>query len=168
MSNLQATYLDWFYNFTDLAAFAEKYEVSETVARQLISDGRMQHNLQDIFNKVSMHLLNQGEASMSSDESCLYNGPEGKSCAVGCLVPPELRKDMEEFQDPENEVNARILHDSGILISDETFTLLKNLQTIHDEYLTCGVMEWAREMLELAEEFQLVPIPQLKETAGHE
>lgn len=40
---------------------------------------------QEIFNRVARHLLDQGERS-ATDGGCLYRGPRGLSCAVGCLL----------------------------------------------------------------------------------
>jgi hypothetical protein len=49
-------------------------------------------NYQDIFNKVSTHLLEQNEkavtvCSVSGETSCRYKTPEGLKCAVGALIP---------------------------------------------------------------------------------
>ena len=45
-------------------------------------------NIQEIFDTVSVHLLTQNEKSQESDfyRSCLYRGPNGTKCAVGCLI----------------------------------------------------------------------------------
>lgn len=45
-----------------------------------------QAEAQEIFNKVATHLLTQGKRSVASDGSCMYRGPEGTKCAIGCLI----------------------------------------------------------------------------------
>lgn len=49
-------------------------------------------NIQEIFDTVSVHLLTQNEKSQESSfySSCLYRGPNGTKCAVGCLIKDEF------------------------------------------------------------------------------
>lgn len=52
--------------------------------------------LQEVFDAVSVHLITQGQRSELVDEdgqqvhACAYHGSDGKTCGVGCLLPPEL------------------------------------------------------------------------------
>lgn len=60
---------------------------------------------QEIFDTVARHLFTQGERSAEPvldddgeeiDTECLYRGPDGRSCAIGALLPDAAyRKDME-------------------------------------------------------------------------
>lgn len=54
---------------------------------------------QEIFNRVWEHLNKQREASVletTDNAVCAYRTPDGKMCAVGCLIPDELyHPDME-------------------------------------------------------------------------
>lgn len=46
---------------------------------------------QQVFDKVALHLLKQNKRSEeSANGACLYRGPNGTMCAVGCLIPDEL------------------------------------------------------------------------------
>jgi hypothetical protein len=45
--------------------------------------------MQETFEKVSRHLFEQGRPSVESG-TCLYRGPNGTKCAIGCLIPDEL------------------------------------------------------------------------------
>jgi hypothetical protein len=42
---------------------------------------------QEVFDRVVTHLLTQKKRSASYYGSCLYKGPDGLRCAVGCLFP---------------------------------------------------------------------------------
>ena len=46
-------------------------------------------NRQEIFDTVANHLLTQKEQSMDENGKCLYRGPNGLKCAIGCLIPDE-------------------------------------------------------------------------------
>lgn len=47
-------------------------------------------NNQEVFDKVATHLFTQGKRATDSLGACVYRGPNGTSCAVGCLIPDEL------------------------------------------------------------------------------
>ena len=47
---------------------------------------------QEIFDKVSAHLLAQNAKSLAfidsyQGQACAYRGAEGRMCAAGCLIP---------------------------------------------------------------------------------
>lgn len=44
---------------------------------------------QQIFNTVVAHLRKQGCKSSSPDGVCAYRMPDGRTCAIGCLIPVE-------------------------------------------------------------------------------
>lgn len=53
--------------------------------------------LQDVHNHITDHLLKQGKPAILSEgelspPQCRYRGPEGTSCAVGCLISDENYK----------------------------------------------------------------------------
>lgn len=51
--------------------------------------------LQELFNIVSLHLLNQGQKS-AHETLCMYRGPNGMKCAAGVLIPDnEYNPSME-------------------------------------------------------------------------
>ena len=89
--------------------------------------------MQEIFDKVSTHLLTQGKKSKSMlTNTCLYRGPGGTSCAVGCLI-----KDEFYTEDLENKLSVstpvtEALEKSGVTVTQEIDKLLRDLQKLHD------------------------------------
>ena len=47
-------------------------------------------NRQEVFDKIYLHLIEQGRKSVNSDGRCQYRYPDGDKCAIGCLIPDEL------------------------------------------------------------------------------
>lgn len=98
---------------------------------------------QEIFDKVSAHLLEQKFAAVGAHGSCRYRGRNGTSCAVGCLIPDEhYIEDMEGYSvnavieqcPPERAaLMASVLKASGIERAD--FKLLLDLQFVHDSIM---------------------------------
>lgn len=42
-----------------------------------------------VFDHVTRHLIGQGACSETEDGDCLYRGPAGTACAIGCLLTDE-------------------------------------------------------------------------------
>ena len=52
---------------------------------------------QTIFNKVVRHLRQQGERAVDPEtQNCAYLAPDGKKCAVGCLISKKNYKPAME------------------------------------------------------------------------
>lgn len=92
-------------------------------------------NAQEIFDTVAAHLIKQGRPSKvrkDYTDMCLYRGPRGTSCAVGCLM-------TEDEYDPEMEHNS-VTHldefEKGRAflkrMGEENKGLLRDLQEVHD------------------------------------
>ena len=114
-------------------------------------------NGQSIFNKVLAHLRKQGVASQNTDGgTCLYRGPNGRSCAIGCLIPDDEYKEIFEYQ----EATAIL----PLLSYDYTnyVHLLTALQCAHDFHMpspgkSCRSMyTWEAEMRNISLKFNLV------------
>lgn len=95
---------------------------------------------QEIFSKVTRHLLTQKEQSLLSYSGslpgCMYRGPRGLQCAIGCLIADEYYSEHLEGHYVRHPLVVRALEESGVDVSDEyqdTFALLAWLQAIHDE-----------------------------------
>jgi hypothetical protein len=97
---------------------------------------------QEVFDKVVTHLIAQGVPSQSVVEDaevdvpvCLYRGPEGAKCAVGCLIPDDIyHSDMEG-----KVVYTLGVHDERISVllglgSTSRLKLLERLQGAHDSF----------------------------------
>jgi hypothetical protein len=84
--------------------------------------------MQDIFDAVAVHLMTQGCSSENEKTGgCLYKGPRGKMCAIGCLLESVDTQFVEG-----NSVYALMLttDPSGVTYTGE---LLVTLQTVHDD-----------------------------------
>lgn len=106
---------------------------------------------QEIFDKVVKHLLKQGEksATIREDEGtrCLYRGPNGLMCAVGCLIPDEEYTDFME-DCPVGGLPSYCTVGSFVYeLVGEHRTLLQDLQHIHDNY---EVENWRHLLREYA------------------
>lgn len=98
-------------------------------------------SLKDMFNYVKEHLLKQGEHSIiENNTGCAYRGANGLQCAVGCLIPDSLYElDMEgesssSLLNNYPQVDGYLCDKYGIQPDgyDKMRTLLRSLQTIHD------------------------------------
>ena len=91
---------------------------------------------QEIFDRVSRHLLTQQCKSRTPEWDfklgryrCLYRGPNGTSCAVGCLIPDDQYDPTIEHQGvASTEVQARL----PFKADPDTNYLLLSLQQVHD------------------------------------
>ena len=87
---------------------------------------------EEIFEKVKTHLLTQNAKSMI-DGTCLYYGPNGLKCAVGCLIEDEHFDPEHNGKLVSDEVVLQMLHKSGIdAHGTGTLSLLRKLQFLHD------------------------------------
>ena len=109
---------------------------------------------QEIFDKVSKHLLIQKCKSMNTQEECQYRG-ENTSCAVGCLIPDDLYDSIIEGwvfvgSDYSAEtVGEKKLHRilSCIGITKENDRIIKDLQHCHDSN---AVSMWREQLFYIA------------------
>jgi hypothetical protein len=84
----------------------------------------------EVFDKVKKHLLTQ-RAKSEGDFGCLYRGPHGRKCAVGCLIPDEMYKRSLEGVTFGNDVVVQcLLKDTGV--PESSFDMLRDLQQLHD------------------------------------
>lgn len=95
---------------------------------------------QEIFNKVATHLATQKVASFQRFRGCLYRGPNGTSCAVGCLIPDSAYSpDFESLPLPVMKPNgseALMLYETIEKLGlTEFLPLLRGLQQVHDKVM---------------------------------
>ena len=106
---------------------------------------------QEIFNKVSAHLLRQGKRAAERGK-CVYRTSDGLSCAVGCLIAPEAyRLDMEGEGATSSRVCAA-LRASDIVPTPTTMGLLSTLQDLHDR---AEPHLWPHELNLIAKRYKL-------------
>lgn len=116
--------------------------------------------LQEIFDRVSKHLLAQNAKSERKGYKggmlCAYRGNNGKSCAVGCLIAD---KDYNEDLEGLSVENHKVQDALGEVLATDTraLDLLSQLQLMHDRYST-GL--WPIRLGYIAEEFGLKGVRQ--------
>ena len=93
---------------------------------------------QETFDLIVNHLRKQGRPSKgpfsknSTSDWCLLRGPDGLSCAVGCLIPDELYSAQFEGPSLSNSPELQqILKGLG-----HDVELCCALQSVHDRYPT--------------------------------
>lgn len=114
-------------------------------------------NRQETYEKVRDHLLKQGKQSMTVDkrnrENCLYRGPNGLKCAIGCIIPDDLYRPEMEGKGAESEALADVRLALGATSLDDV-TFLTDLQELHDE---CEPQAWPDRLTRFALEHGLTP-----------
>ncbi len=106
--------------------------------------------LQEIYDKVKAHLIAQGRPAME-DDTCCYRTASGLKCAVGCLIPDDRYQPGFEgeaigamFSEPVNSISALMVE----LYGPKCLTLLRDLQTLHDEWPFFGERQGLHRLLE--------------------
>ena len=98
----------------------------------------------EVFEYVKNHLLTQNQQS-AYVAGCAYRGPQGMSCAVGCLIGDEFYDESFEddwlySDDVTNAVSKSLPNWSSTVVididsanrKDASFKMLYFLQNIHD------------------------------------
>jgi hypothetical protein len=107
---------------------------------------------QQLFDKVATHLLTQNRKATDGKEACLYRGPGGTMCAVGCLMTNAQYEEFGRGYEGKPVMCFEIGHLRALGVEDENQGLVKRLQTIHD---FSYVDRWRDELRELAVDFRL-------------
>lgn len=106
---------------------------------------------QEIFDKVVTHLRKQGCKSFDEfTQSCLYRGPNGTSCAVGCLIPDE-----EYTSAIEGDIVDALIYRfqlPSLIPMQSNIELLGAFQRMHD---FDEVSTWEQEFARVANRFNL-------------
>lgn len=87
-------------------------------------------NNQEAFDKVAKHLLTQRAKAMKTPSICAYRAADGKTCAVGCLIPDELYSPAMEGSGVGAVV--RDFPEFGKFLEGVAGTMLAELQSVHD------------------------------------
>jgi len=107
-------------------------------------------NRQEIFDKISKHLLTQNLRS-ANGRRCYYRSPEGLKCALGALIPDEKYDQKLEGQ---SAYSVEVLKAIGLgKTSREDKDFLRKLQEIHDH---SEPDEWAWRLRMFAERYNLI------------
>lgn len=95
---------------------------------------------QETFNTVVNHLRKQNCKSINVNKECLYRGPNGTKCAVGCLIPDDKYDIKLEGLTITSYTIKNLLKSLGY--GEDTFGLLTELQSTHDHY---PIKEWEKQ-----------------------
>jgi len=111
-----------------------------------------------LFRRVRTHLLTQMERSADGGEGgCLYRGPDGLQCAVGCLIDDTYFDDeFNSARTDDHQVVTAVADSLGLDDLDGiTVGLLMDLQNVHD---TVSPELWESKLNSLWEELKSVEI----------
>lgn len=108
---------------------------------------------QQIFTRVKEHLLTQN-VQCKSGRGCAYRNDEGQTCAVGCLITEEHYCPSIEGADATSTLVKDAVEKSlGIdELEEETVSLLRKLQIMHDEEFP---YKWPEHLQHIATEYSL-------------
>lgn len=99
--------------------------------------------LQEIFDTVTNHLLEQNCKSVAETGQCSYRTPTGLKCAAGCLISDsEYKPDMEG-----NTILSLFVKGMIPIHLEPHISELACLQRIHDTY---EPLYWPYKLLEFA------------------
>lgn len=102
---------------------------------------------QETFDRVAKHLLKQNKQSTRQDSSaCLYRGPDGLKCAVGCLIQDS------EYHPSMEGVPAILIRLPERFSNVVKSGLLRDLQIVHD---AAHPRTWKSELRRLAKDYCL-------------
>ncbi len=119
-------------------------------------------NKQEVFNKVSTHLLSQMKQAHNEKFFCAYKTNNGLKCAIGCLIPDNLYDPKIEGLTIRNImelISSQTLFFKNILetelgpLNNDDLIFLKDLQLIHDFFFP---NEWKEKLENLAKSSNLV------------
>lgn len=103
-------------------------------------------NNQEVFDKVVTHLRTQNRPSFEDHEGCMYRGPGGTMCAVGCLIPDNVYDAAMEREGVQAKVVSQVLKTLGF--TGPQINLLGVLQKEHDAWATKGDGTWGADQEE--------------------
>ena len=103
---------------------------------------------QEIFDTVARHLLTQ-KARAEDNLGCMYHAPDGKKCAVGCLITDE-----EYSPSMENTAISDLINNNRLKRLSPFQGLLQDLQYVHDRILP---EEWPFRLRDFASAHHLSP-----------
>ncbi|MCH7759842.1 hypothetical protein IIA15_00350 [candidate division TA06 bacterium] len=114
--------------------------------------------MQETFNKIRDHLLKQNyksKAVFQDSVLCAFRDGNGRSCAIGCLIPDKKYRPELEYS---------VVHDRKIMDILETviemgksltaINFLEDCQDIHDKHDPC---DWQDELGNVALAYNLAP-----------
>jgi hypothetical protein len=110
--------------------------------------------LQELFDYVAHHLLEQGTEADDGGTAWVLRDPEGRTCAIGCLISPRRLKGVDLTQNEHDPKVRRALRESMGLVRlyPETIKLLGALRHVHDRTYPDT---WRADLARVAREYDL-------------
>jgi len=107
--------------------------------------------LEDLFSRISRHLLKQNAKAKNDKGACRYFQPDtGRKCAVGCLIRPDTYVETIEGCEVDSDEVRQVLEHSGVSVAHRAVRdLLILLQRVHDHE---DVEDWAHVLTHMAKE----------------
>lgn len=86
-------------------------------------------NKQELFDKIVVHLRQQGKRSLDARGYCVYRGDDNTKCAFGCLID-----DLEYRPEMENKCLGELCRSNlyGLKRYHVYVSFLGQMQYIHD------------------------------------
>lgn len=107
-------------------------------------------NRQEIYNKVSRHLLRQKKKSMSKHgHACAYRGQDGLKCAIGVLISNKAYTPCMEGTVASDLLES---YSFGVRNTASNRVFLDDLQGVHD---FCEPGDWKNGLHQFAEKYGL-------------
>lgn len=100
---------------------------------------------QEIITKVWEHMAKQRVQSRDKSKRCMYRGPNGTACAVGCLLDDATAKKLDQL---DTVAIAYIVEEHPDMVPEwvvENANLLAKLQHAHDNNLLLRSNDWYTE-----------------------
>ena len=110
--------------------------------------------LQEIFDRVAIHLLVQNQQSINTTtDNCMYRDHDGNACAVGCLIKDSVYYEDIEHNGVTHERVVKAVNQSlGFNLTHRQLELLGRLQYMHDSNT---VSDWVDDLVHIARVFDL-------------
>jgi hypothetical protein len=111
-------------------------------------------SIQEVFNHVAAHLLEQNEVCSCYGTRPDYWDTNGRSCAIGCLVPESMQQEYvtTAYRGPENDLRTLWTKLLGFECDHFTKAFLTELQRVHDLYKPA---DWRKKLKQLATFYDL-------------
>src|SRR5687768_12272381 len=121
---------------------------------------RKQMDRQTIFDTVVRHLGQQGAPAVDEFHNCVYRAPDGKKCAVGCLIPDELyQRGMDHNRDGGGSYCVHGLAEDFEVPGyfRVNLELLQRLQSAHDAWALFTLDQVLGKLHLIASDYNLNP-----------
>ena len=111
-----------------------------------------QLTVQEMFDTVVAHLIQQGVPSVDDTGVCMYRGPNNTKCAIGCLIPNE---NYDESFEGRSVFYSVVRNSLPFHVDDPMMNLLSSLQNAHDSHFE-SVEMLKKKLKKIGEEYNLI------------